>query len=272
MLSEIILSVGRNREDKKKISKKVSLITAEKTELDLPQTSAELLYHAGGIRIQKTQGGGGSPVIRGFEANRVLLVIDGVRMNNAIYRSGHLQNAITIAPHNLERVEIIFGPSSVGYGSDALGGVIHYYTKTPDINSDIKNKNEFHSDFNSANLSSVNNITSNWSFEKWGAITSISFSDFGDIKMGKKNSHGFNNWGLTNFFSENTNSFFKATPSLNPNPLIQKKTGYKQFDLFQKFRFKLNSQSYLSLNVQLSNSSNINRYDKLNEIKKLSGL
>ena len=71
MLSEIILSVGRNREDKKKISKKVSLITAEKTELDLPQTSAELLYHAGGIRIQKTQGGGGSPVIRGFEANRV---------------------------------------------------------------------------------------------------------------------------------------------------------------------------------------------------------
>ena len=85
--------------------------------------------------------------------------------------------------------------------------------------------------------------------------------------MGKKNSHGFNNWGLTNFFSENTNSFFKATPSLNPNPLIQKKTGYKQFDLFQKFRFKLNNQSYLSLNVQLSNSSNINRYDKLNEIR-----
>jgi hemoglobin/transferrin/lactoferrin receptor protein len=113
----------------------------------------------------------------------------------------------------------------------------------------------------------VNNITSNWSFEKWGAISSISFSNFGDIRMGKKNSHGFNNLGLTNFFSENTNSFFKATPSLNPNPLIQKKTGYKQFDLFQKFRFKLNSQSYLSLNIQLSNSSDINRYDKLNEIR-----
>ena len=123
MLSEIILSVGRNREDKKKLSKKVSLITAEKTELDLPQTSADLLYLCrGGKNSKNSRRSGGSPVIRGFEANRVLLVVDGVRMNNAIYRSGHLQNAITIDPNTLERTEVIFGPSSVGYGSDALGG------------------------------------------------------------------------------------------------------------------------------------------------------
>ena len=57
--------------------------------------------------------GGGSPVIRGMESNRVLLVIDGVRMNNAIYRKGHLQNAITVAPNQLDKTEIVFGPSSV---------------------------------------------------------------------------------------------------------------------------------------------------------------
>ena len=60
-----------------------------------------------GIRIQKSQGGGGSPAIRVFEANRVLIVVDGVRMNNAIYRSGHLQNSITVDPNNIDRVEII---------------------------------------------------------------------------------------------------------------------------------------------------------------------
>ena len=76
--------------------------------------------------MQKSQSGGGSPLIRGFEANRVLLVIDGVRMNNAIYRSGHVHNAISIDANSLERTEVIFGPSSVGYGSDALGGVIHF--------------------------------------------------------------------------------------------------------------------------------------------------
>ena len=134
-LSEIILSVARNKESKEKISKQVSLITSKDLKLDLPQTSADLLTYASGIRVQKSQGGGGSPAIRGFEANRVLLVIDGVRMNNAIYRSGHLQNSITVNPNSLERTEIIYGPSSVGYGSDALGGVVHFYTKTPKRNN-----------------------------------------------------------------------------------------------------------------------------------------
>ena len=266
-LEGVVLSVARSRSKRNKIAEKVNIITSERIKQSVIQSGADILELSPGVRIQKSQGGGGSPVLRGFEANRVLLVVDGVRMNNAIYRSGHLQNAITIDPHNLERVEVIFGSSSVGYGSDALGGVIHYYTKTPDINSTEKNKNEFHSDFNSANLSSVNNITSNWSFKKWGSITSISFSDFGDIRMGEKNNHGFKNWGSTNFFSENTNIFYKATPTINPDPLIQKNTGYEQFDIFQKFRFKLDNQSYFSLNIQSSNSSIINRYDKLNEIR-----
>ena len=266
-LEGLILSVARSKTNKNKIAEKVNVISSNTIRQNIIQTGADVLELTPGLRLQKSQGGGGSPVIRGFEANRVLLVIDGVRMNNAIYRSGHLQNAITIAPHNLERVEVIYGSSSVGYGSDALGGVIHYYTKNPDINSDILNKNEFHSDFNSGNLSSVNNITSNWSFEKWGSITSISFSNFGDIRMGGKNSHGYDNWGVTNFYSENTNSFYKETPSINSNPLIQKNTGYNQFDIFQKFRFKLNNQNYLSVNIQFSNSSDIDRYDKLSEVR-----
>ena len=266
-LDGVVLSVARSKMEKSKIAEKVNVINSKRIKNNIIQSGADILELSPGVRIQKSQGGGGSPVLRGFEANRVLLVIDGVRMNNAIYRSGHLQNAITVAPHNLERVEVVFGSSSVGYGSDALGGVIHYYTKTPDINDDVKNKNEFHSDFNSGNLSSINNITSNWSFEKWGSITSISFSNYGDIKMGSKTSHGYDNWGLTNFFSENTNSFYKASPSVNNNPLIQKNTSYSQYDLFQKFRFKFNSQNFLSINMQLSNSSNIKRYDKLNEIR-----
>ena len=66
-----------------------------------------------------------------FEASRVLLVVDGVRMNNLIYRAGHLQNAITVDQNMLERVEVLFGPSSTVYGSDALGGVVAFYSKNP---------------------------------------------------------------------------------------------------------------------------------------------
>ena len=84
------------------------------------QTTADLLEKRAGINVQKSQMGGGSPVIRGFEANRILLVVDGVRLNNAIYRSGHLQNVISMDPNSLESVEVMYGPSSLVYGSDGL--------------------------------------------------------------------------------------------------------------------------------------------------------
>ena len=263
VLSEIILSVGRNRENKEKISKKVSLITTKKTELDLPQTSADLLYYAGGIRVQKTQGGGGSPVIRGFEANRVLLVVDGVRMNNAIYRSGHLQNAITIDPNTLERTEIIFGPSSVGYGSDALGGVIHFYTRTPKINNEkswiIKGSNSY----NTVLKHNVNNLNLEHSKENWASFTSFSYSDFGDIVMGENRNHGFENWGL-NKYSLSKEKFNKKY-FLNKTPNIQKNTNYSQLDFLQKLNIKMSESSNFIFNIQHSKSSNIDRYDKLNE-------
>ena len=152
-LEEVILSVARSESNANEIAEKVSVIKAEDLYLTAPTSSAEVLELSPGVRIQKSQGGGGSPVIRGFEANRVLIVVDGVRMNNAIYRSGHLQNSITIDPNNIDRVEIIYGSSSVGYGSDALGGVVHYYTKTPSLKDSIKIKSSFSSNFNTVNSS-----------------------------------------------------------------------------------------------------------------------
>ena len=95
-LNEVVLSVSRNMQNVMTLSRKVSVINRSTTNLDIPRNTAEMLYHGGGIHVQKSQSGGGSPVIRGFEANRVLLVVDGVRMNNAIYRSGHVHNAISI--------------------------------------------------------------------------------------------------------------------------------------------------------------------------------
>ena len=72
-----------------------------------PQTTADLLGTGSGVYIQKSQMGGGSPMIRGFAANRLLIVVDGIRMNNAIYRSGNLQNVISIDPNSLESTEVI---------------------------------------------------------------------------------------------------------------------------------------------------------------------
>ena len=266
-LEEVILSVARSESNVNQIAEKVSVIKSEDLFLSSPASGAELLELSPGVRVQKSQGGGGSPIIRGFEANRVLIVVDGVRMNNAIYRSGHLQNSITIDPNNIERAEVIFGSSSVGYGSDALGGVIHYYTKSPILKGSEKIKSSFTSNYTSANQGLSNNFITNYSSENWGSITSLSISKFGDIKMGENRDHGFDNWGLTPLYSENSRYSYYSQPSTNSNENIQKNTGYSQVDLFQKFLVKLGDTNLLNINIQFSESSDIDRFDQLSVTK-----
>ena len=264
-LNEVVLSVSRNMQNVATLSRKVSVINRNSFNLDLPRNTAEMLYHGGGIHVQKSQSGGGSPLIRGFEANRVLLVIDGVRMNNAIYRSGHVHNAISIDANSLERTEVIFGPSSVGYGSDALGGVIHFYTKTPRLNKDEFFDYTKSISYNLKDQSKVNNYSLELSSKNWASYTSYTKSDFGDVHMGKVRNHGYNDWGLVNYYSENINGKFFENQSVNNNPNLQRNTAYKQKDFIQKFNFKIFKTARLILNFQFSESSNINRFDKLSE-------
>jgi len=124
-----VVSASKWEQNKNEVPNKIVSISAKDVVLENSQTAADLLGVSNEVFIQKSQLGGGSPMIRGFAANSILLVVDGVRMNNAIYRSGNLQNVISIDPNIIQSSEIIFGPGSIIYGSDALGGVIDFHTK-----------------------------------------------------------------------------------------------------------------------------------------------
>lgn len=89
----------------------------------------DILTGTEGLLIQKTNAGGGSPYIRGLIGKQVLIMVDGVRLNNSFYRFGPHQYLNTIDPNIIERIEVVRGPASVLYGSDALGGVINVITK-----------------------------------------------------------------------------------------------------------------------------------------------
>lgn len=264
---DVVLSVSKSRVQKNRIAEKIEIITENEIRKIAPQTSADLLARTPGVRVQKSQGGGGSPVLRGFEANKVLLVVDNVRMNNAIYRSGHLQNSITITPTALERTEVLFGPSSVIYGSDALGGVVHFYTKQPKINDSVVFSGGALTRYSSANNEKTYNLNTQFSFNKWASFTSLNYSDFGDIRMGKSRNHGYKDWGKVFTYSDNDEDTFNETPVTNGNPNKQRNTGYKQFDLLQKFVVSTGERSNLGLNIQYSESSNIPRFDRLTEMK-----
>lgn len=264
-LDEVVLSVFKSQAKRKRVAEQVAVLTQVDIQQLSPQTSADLLANVPGVKVQKSQFGGGSPVLRGMESNRVLLVVDGVRMNNAIYRKGHLQNSITIAPNQLDRTEVVFGPTSVVYGSDALGGVIHYVTKTPGIAQKTKVNAQFFNRFSSVN----NEITTHASVElqtpKWGSFTSVTYSDFGDLLMGKNRRHGFEDWGKVFLYSENRPDFYAPNPTANDNPNLQRNTGYNQTDVMQKFFVPLSSKTDFKLNIQYSESSDIPRFDRLDE-------
>jgi hemoglobin/transferrin/lactoferrin receptor protein len=92
---EIVISANKWSQNRLEIPAKITLITPKQVDFYNPQTSADLLGNTGEVFIQKSQQGGGSPMIRGFATNRVLITVDGIRMNTAIFRSGNLQNVIS---------------------------------------------------------------------------------------------------------------------------------------------------------------------------------
>lgn len=264
LIEEFVVSASKSRERKSTVPFMVDVLDDKKLSISTSQTSAELLENTGNIMVQKSQGGGGSPILRGFEANKLLLVVDGVRLNNAIYRSGHLQNSITIDNDMLERVEVIYGPKSVIYGSDALGGVIHYYTKKAQYaKENFIFKTNAGSSYSTANKGSQNHIDINIGNKNMASMTSLTYSRFGDIKMGSNRNPFIDEYGECYDYVVRIDG--RDSTMANDNPLIQKKTGYEQVDVMQKIAVKPTEKTELVGNFQYSTSSDVSRYDKLND-------
>jgi len=262
---EEVLIVGRTNALDEDIPFRVESISAKEIKSLQAQTSADVLAKDGSVFVQKSQLGGGSPVIRGFEANKILLVVDGVRMNNAIYRGGHLQNAITIDPAILNRMELIYGPGSLLYGSDALGGVIHFRTKNPLIDSKAFTGSS-RIRYSSANQEKSGHVHFSLTNNKnLASLTSLSFASYDDLRAGKNRDDAYPDWGLRTQYVETIDGMDIVFE--NPNPHIQIGTSYSQFDLLQKFIYKPSENIDFSMNLQFSNSSDIPRYDFLNEYR-----
>jgi len=258
-LDEVIMSVSKWEQQKKDIPHKTTSINARQIAFSNPQTSADLLQASGKVFVQKSQLGGGSPMIRGFATNRLLLSVDGVRMNNAIFRGGNIQNVISVDPFSIKNTEIIFGPGSVIYGSDAIGGVMNFYTKTPQFSQKDSLLVLGNANYRFASANNENTIHADVSIgkKKWAFLTSLSYNSFGDLKMGE---HGPDSY-LRNDLVKRLNN--QDVIVQNPNPRIQDPTSYDQINLMQKIDFKPNNNWNFKLGAHYSETSDYSRYDRL---------
>ena len=265
VLIEEILLVGRTEMSKDALPYQVETINQEKIASTNPQTAADALAQHGNLYVQKSQMGGGSPVIRGFEANKVLLVLDGVRMNNAIYRNGHLQNAITVDQAMLEKMEVIFGPNSLTYGSDALGGVVHFKSRDPKLQfvegQGLNAFGNYGLRYSSANQEKTGHVDFNIGGKTVASLTSLSFSDFSDLRTGSRRTAAYPDFGKRLEYINTENGEDQLVTNDNPN--LQIGTAYSQIDLLQKVLYQPDDYFQMIANFQFSSSTDVPRYDQL---------
>lgn len=264
-LSEVVISASKFPEKKLNVAQRIDVISSKYISRVNAQNTGDLLINTGNVFVQKSQQGGSSPVIRGFEASRVLLVVDGVRLNNLIYRSGHLQNAITVDQNMLSSMEVLYGPASTIYGSDALGGVVHFRTKDPVLSTGNNTlvKGSGFARYSSANNEKTIHEDINLGWKKFAWLQSYTYSDFGDMKMGANYPSAYPTFGRRDSFVTRINGI--DTVVKNANPQVQKFSGYKQWDILQKLLFKPSDRVSHILNVQYSNTTNVPRYDRLQD-------
>ncbi len=258
-IDQVVVSANRWGQAKRDVPVKITTTRQAQIAFNNPQTTADLLGATGDVFIQKSQQGGGSPMIRGFATNRLLIVVDGVRMNNAIFRSGNLQNVISLDAFAVEKTEVVFGPSSVIYGSDAIGGVMNFYSLSPktSTNNKFDVNGNFASRYSSANTEKTGHVDINLGWKKWASLTSFTYTSYGDVTMGKNGPEEY----LRKEYVKRENGI--DTVVKNSNSRIQQPTGYTQINLMQKIAYVPNNNWNINYGLHYSTTSNYDRYDRL---------
>jgi hemoglobin/transferrin/lactoferrin receptor protein len=262
-MNEFVVSANRWEQSKSEVPNKITTVLSPQIRFQNPQTAADLISSSGEVFVQKSQLGGGSPMIRGFSTNRILIVVDGVRMNNAIYREGNIQNIISLDPSAIESAEIIFGPGATIYGSDAIGGVMDFHTKKALLSTgeNLFFKTEAFSRYSSADNEKTGHLDFSVGSKRVAFLSSITYSDFDDLRMG---SHGDTTY-LRPEYAINING--KDSVFANTDSRKEIFSGYNQLNTMNKLRFRISDKADLVLTNHYSQLSNVPRYDRLIQYK-----
>lgn len=257
-IDEIVIAATRRQQKSTGVPSKIATIAPREVTLQNPQTAADLLNLSGKVFVQKSQQGGGSPMIRGFATNRLLYTIDGIRMNTAIFRGGNIQNVISLDPFATAHTEVLFGPGSVIYGSDAIGGVMSFHTLEPQfaLHDSAMTTGKALARYSSANNERTAHFDVNVGWKKWAVVSSISTNYYDDLRMG---SHGPDDY-LKPYYIERIDSTDVVVR--NKDPRVQKPSGYSQKNIMQKIRFSPNQNWDFRYGFHYSETSDYGRFDR----------
>lgn len=232
-IGEIVITTQRIPQEDFLVPYSISLLDKKEMDHFTKRTAPEMLMNMDGVFVQKTNHGGGSPFIRGLTGNQTLLLLDGIRLNNSIYRYGPNQYLNTIDVFTIDKMEIAKGTGSVQYGSDAIGGALQLFTADPLLTT---GKKEWHGNatgkFMTDGMEKTGRGQLQYNSEKVAFLGGGTIRDFGDLLGGKETG-------------------------------VQSPSGYKEYAFDGKLLFAFSENIQLTLARQFLNQSHVPVYHKV---------
>ncbi|MFT7670956.1 MAG: hemoglobin/transferrin/lactoferrin receptor protein [Planctomycetota bacterium] len=235
---ETVITAPRAARTVTSTTAKSVVVTGDELRATGERSLPRALSEAAGVWVQETNFGGGAPVIRGLLGSHILIMVDGVRINDSTTRLGPNQSLNTIDPAIVDRVEILRGSGSVLYGSDAIGGVISIWTKRrrPETQDSEEYLRPYQGSadglYNSAFEGTRVSMEMSWAEDEFGGLGVASGYDFEDFKAGD-------------------------------NETVRN-TGYNGHGLFGSFEYALGKRRTLRFTARVNRDFNVPRTDKLN--------
>jgi len=223
-------------------------LLSHRTYLTFPQA----LREEPGVSVQQTSTSQGSPFVRGLTGQHVVSYIDGVRFNNATFRPGANQYTALIEPQFVERVEIVRGPASTQYGSDALGGAINVITQPGKRLSANARSGAMVSGFvGSGDLSGGGGVEASLGGTRWALMGGGTARRMQDLRTGG---------GVD---SHSVATRFLGLPSSVLGTRLDK-SGYTQYSASGRFVWLPSSSNAVTVSYMRGSQVGASRYDQLN--------
>lgn len=183
--NEVIVSASRYETNAFERPESIAYLSKAQLSHISPMSMPQALSYVAGVWMQKTNHGGGSAFVRGLTGYQTLLLVDGIRMNNATYRSGPNQYLNTIDPLMIANIEVFRGGGSVQYGSDAIGGTIHMISQDPLFSDNgFKVSGELYGKYWSDDMEKTGRAQLNIGAKNVAFVGGVTYKNLGNIHAG----------------------------------------------------------------------------------------
>lgn len=197
---EVVVTAQRQGHDAYNLPVVTTVLDAKYLKNRIARSVPEMLFEAPGVFLQKTNHGGGSLFLRGLTGQQTLLLVDGIRLNNATFRSGPNQYLNTLDPAWLFRIEILESSGASEYGSDAIGGVVNVITHPLQYAAQTTFQPEASVKWMSGAMESSAQAALTGSGKRWAFRAGGAYRQFGDLiagkGLGKQSPNGYDQWSL----------------------------------------------------------------------------